>query len=547
MKLLEPHTLSARLQKLCSKNQIDTAVSMLKNSPLDAQNAPVWNTLIWEAMKARRFKVAYELYIDVSSTTLCYFASVKRAQMKRRGHSPTTRTFQTMFSGLSRIENWSTHTKQLANARALYEAYQRYVLAIKKTDPTSSDLSIAPLAAYIKILGNAGCFQDIFDVYYAMDAQGPLAPDHLIFTAIFQALAPRVETIGDQPVPYLKNAADAKLLWNQMLKASKKSPGFPVDSFIISAAISALMRGGTTEQSLAFEITRDYFGLCSVEHPTPKDIVPLQAPSLSAVLRLCNYAQKHDLCLDFVQQVKRRPEDIGGPSILDRGHMEEVLRAHLALSSENSKYDCGDQALRTIEWMLRQEILGKNGPAIRPTHSTFNLVMSACWRSADWASAVRTFELMTGYHAHDFMDGAVAEFPRQDKRSPDRYVHLTPEVASSMIRTALNSGNRANMRQCLRIISHLGLHEIVGRRADDIESNKAARNRAFFISKLNSAILGIVERVRTERDSPEEVEKWNQLSSRAKQFEGTSQAGGTGSGFIPTEKKVLRSKVAGLS
>ncbi len=68
MKLLEPHTLSARLKKLCSKNQIDTAVSMLKNSPLDAQNTPVWNTLIWEAMKAKRFKVAYELYIDVSST-----------------------------------------------------------------------------------------------------------------------------------------------------------------------------------------------------------------------------------------------------------------------------------------------------------------------------------------------------------------------------------------------------------------------------------------------------------------------------------------------
>jgi len=60
-------------------------------------------------------------------------------------------------------------------------------------------------------------------------------------------------------------------------------------------------------------------------------------------------------------------------------------------------------------------------------------------------------------------------------------------------------------------------------------------------------ILGIVERVRTERDSPEEVEKWNQLSSCAKQFEGTSQAGGTGSGFIPTEKKVQRGKVAVLS
>ena len=461
--------------------------------------------------------------------------------MKRRGHSPTTRTFQTLFNGLSRIETWSTYTKQLANARSLYEAYQRHILAIKKADPACPQLSVDPLAAYIKILGHAGCFQDIFDVYYAMDAEGPLAPNQLIFTAIFQSLASKGDATG-QPVPYLKNAVDAKLLWRQMLKASRKSPGFPVDSFIASSAISALMRGGTSEQSLAFEIVRDYFGLCTFADSAPTNFLPLQGASLDAILRLCTHARKHDLCLDFVQQVKRRPDDIDGPSILDRGHMEEVLRAHLALSTENIKYDAGDQALRTIEWMLRQEVLGKNGPGIRPTHSTYNLVMTACWRSADWQSAARTFELMTGYHAHDFMDGAVAEAPRRDKRSSDRYVHLTPDIASSMIRAALNSGNRANMRQCLRMIAHLGFDTIVRRNGDDIESNRAAKDRAFYSSKLSSAILGIVERVRGNRDSPEEVKKWNELCSRARL--GMSSGGNSGSSFIPTENTVLRSKVA---
>ena len=66
LKLLGPHVLSQRLKKLCDANQIDAAVSMLKNSPLDAQNTPVWNTLIWEAMKVKRFKLAYSLYVDVS-------------------------------------------------------------------------------------------------------------------------------------------------------------------------------------------------------------------------------------------------------------------------------------------------------------------------------------------------------------------------------------------------------------------------------------------------------------------------------------------------
>ena len=65
MRLLEPHVLSKRLKDLCDSNKIDDAVSMLKNAPLDAQNTQVWNTLIWEALKAKRFKLSYQLFIDV--------------------------------------------------------------------------------------------------------------------------------------------------------------------------------------------------------------------------------------------------------------------------------------------------------------------------------------------------------------------------------------------------------------------------------------------------------------------------------------------------
>jgi hypothetical protein len=66
IRLLRAPILSARLKKLCDNGQVDVAVSTLKNAPLDAQNTPVWNTLIWECMKAERFKLAYELFIDVS-------------------------------------------------------------------------------------------------------------------------------------------------------------------------------------------------------------------------------------------------------------------------------------------------------------------------------------------------------------------------------------------------------------------------------------------------------------------------------------------------
>ena len=72
MRLLEPHVLSKRLKTLCDSNKIDDAVSMLKNAPLDAQNTQVWNTLIWEALKAKRFKLSYQLFIDVSTLNVFY-------------------------------------------------------------------------------------------------------------------------------------------------------------------------------------------------------------------------------------------------------------------------------------------------------------------------------------------------------------------------------------------------------------------------------------------------------------------------------------------
>lgn len=65
IKLLEPHTLSKRLKALCDVGQLDAAVNMLKSAPLDAQSTPVWNTLIWECMKAHLFRLGYMLFVDV--------------------------------------------------------------------------------------------------------------------------------------------------------------------------------------------------------------------------------------------------------------------------------------------------------------------------------------------------------------------------------------------------------------------------------------------------------------------------------------------------
>ncbi|RDB22854.1 hypothetical protein Hypma_010203 [Hypsizygus marmoreus] len=523
IKLLEPHVLSTRLKKLCDANKLDAAITMLKNAPLDAQNTPVWNTCIWESMKAKRFKLGYQLFID----------------MKRRGFSPTTRTFQTMFTGLSRIESWLHHPKQLENARSVYESYQRHMASVKSEDPNSPELSVDPLAGYIKILGDAGCHQEIFDVYYAMESEGPLAPNHFIFTAMFQALSAKHDTSGGSSPTQanIKNAADARLLWTQMQKAMQKTPGFKVDAILVTSAITALSRGRPADQDFAFQLVRDYYGLTAPGDPLTKGSIPLAPQSLAAILRLCNNSEKYVLCDHFFQQVKRRPEALGGVAILDRGHLEEVLKARLALREAGSAYYCLD----TLEWMLRQEITGKNGPKIRPALTTFNLVLTACWRDGDWKTAARVFDLMTGYHSHDFMDGAVSTSPRLDKRGVGRNMVPTPETLSSMLRAALGSRDRANVRQCLRIADYLGAYrffQLTTKAARTEESPKSMKNMAFYISKLASALVEAVAYVSDasarRHTSQDEMRRWQELAADAARYE---KRANQRSDFIPTVTK----------
>ncbi|KAG6900972.1 hypothetical protein C0993_004410 [Termitomyces sp. T159_Od127] len=513
LKMLDPFTLSSRLKKLCDANQIDSAVQMLKNSPGGAQNTQVWNTLIWESLKAKRFSLSYQLYTD----------------MKRRGFSPSVRTFQTMFTGLSKIENWSAHTKQLANARSLYDSFQRHMNSVKKHDPT--ELSARPLVGYIKILGDNKLYQEIFDVYHALPSEGPGSAEELVYTAMFHALASTPTGISATHIHH-QNAADAKSLWNMMKKALKQSSSFTVDAHLVAAAVAALSRGKAPEVNLAFAIVSEYFGLSAQGDSTFQGILPLSAQALGAIFKLCNASGKHALCLTFFQQVKRQSAEQGGEEILDHGHLNEVLKAILALPGPDTALNC----LATIEWMLKNEILGKNGFKLRPNLVSYNLAMSACWRDADWRRATRVFDLMTGYHSHDFMDGSVSSEPRRDARSRGRNLDPPAETLYSLVQTAVASRSRANVRQSLRIIDYLKVKGLF--LVDDAEVAKGKVN-FYFTNKLASAIVDAVKYAsETESKTPsahQEMIRWKQIADAAAKYE--KRMASEESDFIPTVTK----------
>jgi len=412
-----------------------------------------------------------------------------------------------MFNGLARIDDFKTCSQQLKNAMLLYDSFKRHLKSIQRIDPTDPDLSIDPIASYIKILGNADCYSQVYEVLYSLDSEGPLPPNQLIYTSVFHVLASRPTV--DMPT---FRRADTRTLWAHVVKTSKKIPNLVIDTPLATAAISALTRGQTVDHDVGFQIARDFFGLCLPGAQPVASPLALSSQALYAVLRLCNVSSNFDLCISFFTEVKRRPSKMGGMDILDRLHVEEVLRAHQAQNVATSGY----QSLQILEWVLRQgSQLSKEKMNVQT--STFHLVLKTCWHSADWSTAIRTFDLMTGYHSHDFMDGAVKEQPRLDRckrgRSP------TAETMSSLVRTAYATHNYANMRQCLRMIDYLDLDTLLSQAPENPESSAAVKNQRFYAVKLAQGLVELIGSVLAGKRGEKLIadsERWMILLERAK-------------------------------
>jgi hypothetical protein len=77
VKGLKPYEVASRVNILLQEDKLDHAVTMVENLPLDSVNVVVWNTLITAAIQAARYKLAFELYYDVSSAFLSRFCLLK--------------------------------------------------------------------------------------------------------------------------------------------------------------------------------------------------------------------------------------------------------------------------------------------------------------------------------------------------------------------------------------------------------------------------------------------------------------------------------------
>lgn len=507
-KLLRPYDLALQLKQLSADGDVDAAVQRLRSVPRDAQNVPAWNTMLSLCMAHKKFQLAYGLFVDVSPPLSSSAAPSHPVQMKRRGFSPNVSTFVTMFKGLSQIDDWSNHPKQLANAHALYRYYLEYTQSIKHHDPGNvAQLSLTPLVIYISVLGAAGDVQKMFDVYFAMDQDGPHAPNRFVFTAMLRAIANHQERAGvasDRDTA----SSDAKHVWLQIEKTMQKRPDFELDSRLITATIHALVRGRPADQNLALDIIAHHLGLTRPGHPDPFKLSPhLNYWTLDAALQVCLATQKFRLCVHFMHLIMDnldfdRP---GVHSLVARSHVHKLLRAHASLAMFASPHE-SSQAIDALEWCLKNDAI-YDIPDLRPDIRTYHLVLMTCLRTGDWEGAIKSFQLMTGIQTDSFHESEGKAPPRVQKRPDGRSFTPNVETMSFIMRTALQTKDNTKSLQAFWLSEYVGI--------DSLLQDKVAE--PYYRASFARALAGVLDQLLDDPRTQHRREWLVSLKARARE------------------------------
>ncbi|KIM29425.1 hypothetical protein M408DRAFT_328697 [Serendipita vermifera MAFF 305830] len=494
VKGLKPYEVAARADVLVQENKLDHAITMVENLPLDAVNVVVWNTLISAAIKEERYKLAFELYYD----------------MKRRHVQPNTRTFTTLFSGLARIEDWTAYSNILQRVFTTYDQLLLHFEKLRIKNPESKDISLWPINSFLTLLGRAHHYSKMWDVFFNLE--GRLAPDEHTYAVMLQALQKRT-SLDQQPVKsdievegkenrdvlegrlwgdqfglddgpeeqvdldkdkkdqqaqesvHYRNAADARILWESILKANKlNADAIPLSSYLLAPTLHLLARGRPSDHKLAFDIIAQYVRIQPPSGSTANsaltqqpNAIELNGPTLFSILEVCIQSARPTLAMEYFQQVA---EDGKMKRVIDSGHMLYIMRAFAMRRASKGQIHDGREAISALQWMLQELRRSQEGESSRgaahlaPSTQHFVYALTAAWRGADMSSALAVFELMTGLERTQFMAPLLSS--RGDgwpTRPPFDHCHWNVTCMALLVKTAEATQKRDVMRVALRILN----------------------------------------------------------------------------------------------
>jgi pentatricopeptide repeat protein len=427
-----------------------------------------------------------------------------------------------MMKGYRSVENWEPLSKILENVHTVYEEYLEHANGLKKIDtPDSSAFNM-----YLRVLGKAGLFQKMFDVFNQMHDEGPFIPQGRTYVEMLVELSDRRTIPGLGPLQVVqKNASDARYLWKIYSKDVEEGRVTP-DVQAINIFLRALVYGTPSDNLVAFDIIREYIGLSKPGEEPLKPRVLVNGPLLSTVFDVALAARRPKAAIHFLQQVIDQPVPEGTTRPITSGHIGQVLYAYTELASRGS-FGESQHALNIIEWTLRASIEDPSYVDIAPDIRVYRNAFCCFWRSSDWPSAIRAFELMTGYSISAFQDGASS--PPRNARSRQKIITPDRVILSWLARIALATQDPANMRVCLRILDHYSVSDTFRRDekrlpmalTDNMEI--LTKKMAFWDLKLAEVCVNLVDHTLLHearadskaRYTSEELDRWRALQSIA--------------------------------
>ncbi|KAL5507882.1 hypothetical protein ACEPAH_5500 [Sanghuangporus vaninii] len=492
---IRPAVQAARVKEIFEEKGVEEAISFVTTAPIDSLNSIVWNTLLAMLMRAGKRKRAYDMFIE----------------MKRRGFPPSARTFRTMMSGMNEItiDEWPQNSLNLQRCHKLYEAIEEYC-----TETHSKDELVFLGHArghYIHILGKTGNFRKIADIYYKSGEVGALPRDRELYGALFGALMVRKEAdqVGNLSVAE-QNASDAKFYWKTLEKDMER--GLEIDSRVITPFLKVMAGGRPTDQQFGLNVVRDMYGLAPPGEDSPPPRLQLCSRSFQAVLELCNKAKKFRLCTYFLKQVaeqSRQKSNKVTSVVIGYRHINEQLIALGQLAAVGS-FDESEKAVDVIRYLRQAAALEaqENGKVedFSLTRETVALALGVCWRCGDWDRATMIFSLVTDLSPEMFLDdgpiasGSIdaARYPRYQKK----LIYMT--ASTHMARTALSTGDKSKMRQCLRMMWYHGT-----------EPSYFEAHPDFYKYELAKATIRLVDAVAADW-SKDEVKIWKDMKKESR-------------------------------
>ena len=492
--------------------------------------------------------------------------------MKRRQIAPTTRTFLTVLVGVAKIEDWVKNTALLTRVHTAYQQCLAHLETLRHKDPHHPDLIPWPINAYIKVLGNAKLWPQIFNVFWSMKDYAP--PDETTYAIVLQLLRNRKnlksesskgdptlekeiekwedehgvaeaeqfasarseehilgsdnsknsedDVLSEKQVDY-RNAQEARIVWDTLIKCASDTgnvrTNVRINEHHVEAMLRLMARGGPDDQRFGFNIVRTFLPPLRLSgekkvRDVPPNTVKINQYTLDATLELCNLGGKPGAAIEFFRTLTDPSEKGDLWKVLDEKHMTHVFKAYADVISSHGVLSDGREAVAVLEWMFGC-VKEKGQTQLMPDMQHCIYVLTAAANGGDVSSALRVFELITGHQRGEFMDGAPPPKRRFDCSilGPNAKLRWNYHCMTELIKAASVSRSVQYMRVALRILAYYPPDAFLGYAPPRFEPRKRLATRKELATRVLRGCQDVFRRRGGSWNA--EASKWAAIERRA--------------------------------